>query len=91
MKVDVNNLASMLPTALGAQAAEKNNHTTESSTDDRVTLGSRDTQVPSLTAQAMETPEIRQDKVEQIRQAINNGSYNLDPHAIADAMIKSGE
>jgi negative regulator of flagellin synthesis FlgM len=91
MKVDVNSLASTLSTALGAQAAEKNKPTAKASTDDRVTLGSRDTRVPSLTAQAMETPEIRQDKVEQIRQAINNGSYSLDPHAIADAMIKNGE
>ena len=91
MKVDNNSLVRMLPPALGAQAAEKNNAATESATGDRVTLGSSDSVVRSLTAQAMETPQIRQDKVDQVRGAINSGSYNLDPHAIADAMIKSGE
>jgi negative regulator of flagellin synthesis FlgM len=91
MKVDFNSLASMLPTALSAQAAGKNTAATESATDDRVTLGSSDSVVQSLTAQALETPQVRQDKIDQIREAINNGSYSLDPHAIADAMIKSGE
>ena len=91
MKVDVNSLVRTLPPALSAQAADKNNAATESTTDDRVTLGSSESAVRSLTAQAMEIPQIRQDKVDQIREAINNGTYNLDPLAIADAMIKSGE
>ena len=43
--------------------------------------------VSSLTARAMETPEIRQERVEALRQAISNGSYQLDPQQIADAML----
>jgi flagellar biosynthesis anti-sigma factor FlgM len=35
----------------------------------------------------MNTPEIRQDKVASLQQAISNGSYDLNPQAIAGAMI----
>ena len=91
MKVDINSPASMPLAPSSTQAAGKDKVATSAATEDRVTLASNDALVRSLTAEAMETPQIRQDKVEQIRQTINNGSYNLDPQAIADAMIKSGE
>ena len=54
------------------------------SSEDRVTLG-------SLAAKALETPEIRQDKVEALRQAIHDGTYSVDPEKIADAMLRGSE
>jgi flagellar biosynthesis anti-sigma factor FlgM len=35
----------------------------------------------------MSSPEIRQDKVASLQQAVSNGTYQLDPNAIAGAMI----
>jgi len=43
--------------------------------------------VGSLTARALETPEVREERVEALRQAINNGTYQMDPGQIADAML----
>ena len=41
----------------------------------------------NLTARALETPAVRQDRVDALRQAISSGSYEIDPKQIADAML----
>ena len=35
----------------------------------------------------MSSPEVRQDKVASLQQAISNGQYQLDPGKIAASMI----
>jgi flagellar biosynthesis anti-sigma factor FlgM len=41
----------------------------------------------SLTTQTLQMPEVRQDKVDNLRQMIANGEYRVDPNQIADAML----
>jgi flagellar biosynthesis anti-sigma factor FlgM len=41
----------------------------------------------SLAAQALQVPEIRQDKVNGLRQQIASGEYRVDPQKTADAML----
>jgi flagellar biosynthesis anti-sigma factor FlgM len=41
----------------------------------------------ALAGRALQTPEIRQDQVDSFRQQISSGQYQLDPHAIAEAML----
>jgi flagellar biosynthesis anti-sigma factor FlgM len=48
--------------------------------EDSVTLS-------SLASKALDTPEVRQDKVDSLRAAIQNGSYSVDPNQTADAML----
>ncbi len=43
--------------------------------------------ITSLTNQAMQTSPMREDMVESLRQSVANGQYQLDPHAIAAAMV----
>lgn len=49
------------------------------SSQDRVTL--------SLAAKVLQNPEIRQDKVDQVRHAISTGQYKVDAGKIADAIL----
>jgi flagellar biosynthesis anti-sigma factor FlgM len=44
--------------------------------------------VGGLTSLAMQTPEIRQDRGSALRDAVRNGSYEIDPGKIADAMLQ---
>lgn len=46
-------------------------------------------QVASLVSQAMDQPEIRQDKVDAIKAQIAAGTYEINPSKIADAIITS--
>ncbi|HEX4036804.1 MAG TPA: flagellar biosynthesis anti-sigma factor FlgM [Acidobacteriaceae bacterium] len=57
------------------------------SSEDRATLTSDQASVNQLVSTAMQTPEIRQDKVATLQQAISSGQYPLDPASIAASML----
>lgn len=40
-------------------------------------------------AQTMSLPEVRQERVSQLQQQISSGTYQVDPQAVADAMLRS--
>lgn len=54
---------------------------------DRTTLTSGSGSINALVGQAMNSPEIRQDKVSSLQHQIASGQYKLDPQQIAGAMI----
>jgi len=54
--------------------------------EDRATLSGDS--VTALAARALAVGEIREDKVEALRRAIQNGNYRIDPSRIAEAMIR---
>jgi negative regulator of flagellin synthesis FlgM len=62
-----------------------------SSDQDTATLSTASAIVSQLTNEALAAPEVRQNKVDALRQAIQNGEYQVDPGTIADAMIKESE
>jgi flagellar biosynthesis anti-sigma factor FlgM len=39
----------------------------------------------------LNTPEIRQDKVDDLQQSVSSGQYQVSAKAIASAIIDSGE
>lgn len=54
---------------------------------DRTTLTSTQQSINALVSTAMGSPEIRQDRVDSLKQAIANGTYELHPGKIASSMI----
>lgn len=55
--------------------------------EDRTTLTSDTQSLGSLVSTAMSSPEIRQEKVGSLTQAVSSGTYQLDPGKIAASMI----
>lgn len=68
---------------LGAQGAT----VSDAAGEDRTTLSSTRQSLSTLVSSAMSSPEIRQDKVDSLKQAIVSGKYELDPNKIAESMI----
>ena len=90
MRIDLyNSLASQISSETSSQAANAKTRATSSGVDqgDRTTLTSDSTSVSSLASTALSSPEVRQDKVDSLRQAIGSGQYQLDPVKIAGSMI----
>ncbi|WP_075185564.1 flagellar biosynthesis anti-sigma factor FlgM [Teredinibacter haidensis] len=58
------------------------------STSDSVSLSTAGQALAKLEAQAANIPEVDSAKVAEIRTALQNGSYNIDPDAIASKMIE---
>jgi len=55
--------------------------------EDRTTLSSSQQSLSALVSTAMSSPEIRQDRVDSLKQAIDSGKYELDPEKIAASMV----
>jgi flagellar biosynthesis anti-sigma factor FlgM len=45
--------------------------------------------ISSLALRALQTPDMRHDQVGSLQQEVFNGQYELDPRAIAEAMLHS--
>ena len=55
--------------------------------EDHATLTSDSTSVSSLVSAALNSPAVRQGKVDSLRQAITSGQYRIDPSSIAASMV----
>jgi negative regulator of flagellin synthesis FlgM len=58
-----------------------------SETEDVASLSTGQDAVSTLGAQLSTVPDVRQDMVANLRQAVNSGSYRSSPDGIADKMI----
>jgi negative regulator of flagellin synthesis FlgM len=55
---------------------------------DRVEVSETAKQMSSLAAAAGRLPEVRQERVEALRRAIEDGSYQVDPRALARSILE---
>jgi flagellar biosynthesis anti-sigma factor FlgM len=91
MRIDLNT-ASMpeLERSRGSSTASTNSSGgVDSSTqsDDVANLSTGHEAISTLGAQLKAVPEVRQELVESLRQAVNSGSFHRSPDGIADRMI----
>ena len=55
--------------------------------EDRTTLTSGSASIQSMVSAALQTPPVREDKVNSLRQAVSSGEYKLDPNKIAGSIL----
>jgi flagellar biosynthesis anti-sigma factor FlgM len=72
---------------LAQAGAQKATNSAEAGERDHATLSSDSASPGSLASIALNSPEVRQDKVDSLAQSIQSGEYELDPAKIASAMI----
>ena len=90
MRVDLNQVAASQIAGENSPKqvdAEKAAASDVAGNEDRTTLTSTQQSLNALVSTAMSSPEIRQDRVDSLKHAIGNGTYELDPKKIASSMI----
>ena len=87
MRIDLNSSEASQISSEPNQAASAQNASVQPRDEDRTTLVSDPGSVSGLVSSAMSSPEIREDKVAALQQAISSGKYELDPAKIAASMI----
>jgi negative regulator of flagellin synthesis FlgM len=90
MRIDLyNSAANELASEQASQKASTENAAKAglSQTEDRATLTSDSASVGSLVSTALNSPAVRQDKVDSLKQAVNSGQYDLNPGKIAASII----
>jgi flagellar biosynthesis anti-sigma factor FlgM len=93
MKIEVNSpTTSLLPVDQGAKKVPTGSLAdAQISTQDHTTFQTDTQSVKTLTTQALNTPEVRQDKVDALSQAVKSGAYKVDSTETATALISSKE
>ena len=93
MRIDLNQGAQQLPesgrTAQQSPANSGPGATASGSVlgEDQAQLSGAHVQVQALTAQALQFPEIRQEKVNALRQVVVDGTYRPDSKQVAEALF----
>lgn len=90
MRIDLNNVL-MTGVERDGQTRKAGKAPSAPSVEDKTSLSSDALSVSSLTTQAMEAPSVRQDRVEALRQKVQNGEYNLDANKIAQAILQQNK
>jgi flagellar biosynthesis anti-sigma factor FlgM len=55
--------------------------------EDQAQLSGAHSQIQALVAQAAQLPEIREERVQSLRQAVEGGHYQSNPEKVAGAML----
>lgn len=88
MRVELSNTsAGQIENSVSSPQVNAGGASSVAGAEDRTTLTSSEGSVSSLVSTAMASPEIREDKVASLQQAISKGEYELDPARIASSMI----
>lgn len=91
MRVDLRSLGVTPADEKKAERATKTNGAERSSSDaasvDKARFSFDQTRVSSLTREVMAQPEVRQQKVDLLRQAIGKGEYAVNDGQVAEAII----
>jgi flagellar biosynthesis anti-sigma factor FlgM len=88
MRIDLNQIApNSVDRELKAKKAGGKAPSTPS-LEDKASLSTDSLSVSSLEAQALALPDVRQEKVEALRNAIQNGQYKAEPEKIAHAILE---
>jgi negative regulator of flagellin synthesis FlgM len=89
MRIDLNQAASQIANESNPKPVDAENVAASdlANSGDRTTLTSTQQSLNALVSTAMSSPEVRQDRVDSLKQAISDGTYELDPEQIAASMI----
>ncbi|HUK25277.1 MAG TPA: flagellar biosynthesis anti-sigma factor FlgM [Terriglobales bacterium] len=88
MRINANNpLSNPLVSESSAKSA-KSSPASAASSGDGASFSANAGGMDALEASVLATPEIRQDRVAALREALRSGSYQTDPSQIAEAMLR---
>jgi negative regulator of flagellin synthesis FlgM len=68
---------------------EQASHARQVVPEDKVQISDRSKQVADIKSSVNQLPDVRDAKVQQIKASVDNGSYTVDPRAIAQSILKS--
>ena len=57
--------------------------------DDQITLSGAAKEIGRLQAEVSKLPDVRTDRVEELKSAINSGTYNVKGDAVAGKLLKN--
>ncbi|MEW6599410.1 MAG: flagellar biosynthesis anti-sigma factor FlgM [Nitrospirota bacterium] len=70
------------------QDAEKKDGVQKSDSRDKISLSGRSKEISELMGLIEKLPEVRMDRVEELKKAIDAGNYNFDSYKVAEKILE---
>jgi negative regulator of flagellin synthesis FlgM len=86
-KVDVGGVNFQKPEKTKDKASEGTSEVT--SKDDQISLSGAAKEIGRLQAEVSKLPDVRTDRVEELKSTINSGTYNVKGDAVAGKLLKN--
>lgn len=71
----------------GAEGKGQVNETQRQRQSDRIDISQRGKEVASIIASLNSLPDVREEKIQALKGAINSGTYRIDPLKVAEKML----
>ena len=91
MRIDLTNIRFQGPESDAKTRKAGSKAPSTPNVEDKASLSTDALSISSLEAQALNTPPIRQDRVEALRQSIQNGDYKVEADKIAHAILEQNQ
>jgi len=72
-----------------AAVEQKHKAVPATNTPDRVDISGRSKEIADIQSAVNQLPEVRNDKVQEIRKSVEAGTYTVDPSKVAESILKS--
>lgn len=72
----------------GAERAEKTAPAKQPAPADKVDISGRSREIADIMSKIDQLPDVRARKVQELRQAVDAGTYSIDPRKIAEKLLK---
>ena len=93
MQININQTSSNqidLESSSTSKASQPTSSSASANVVDRASLTNDSATISALQQQALAVPDVRQDKVDSLKQQIQSGQYNFSPADTAKAMRENG-
>ena len=95
-KINIDKVSGFSPVRAAGQSegkkavgeAARPNEVGKTGNEDKLQLSNRGSEVGKLVEQVKEMPDMREEKINQLREQITSGNYNPSSEDIADAILK---
>jgi len=72
----------------GTETAVKTASAVKTAPAEKVDISSRSRDIADLMSQVNQLPDVRAQKTREIKQAVDSGTYTIDPRRIAEKLLK---
>ena len=77
-----------MPKPVSTEQAEKAASAKLAAPADKVDISGRSREVADIMASINQLPDVRAQKVQELKQAVETGAYSIDPQKVAEKLLK---
>jgi flagellar biosynthesis anti-sigma factor FlgM len=88
MRIDLNSGAAITGSQVEKTSSPRSTHATAAASSDKPQLSESDLSIGKLTAAALNSPEVRSEKIQALQSQLTSGTYHIPANQIASSLLE---